>query len=181
MSDWTFRRLIACCAPALLVACPERASDRSLISPAQSVAQPDKDLASPGAGRLDPDAYVYIAKKPLVSLALVESRGLRTQTLPSVINNLALQVDSCLRQRFLERSAQSPPLLAATEEGAVRIVLAISAEGSVVGVNVRTSNDMHSPTVLICLVAKAKATRFEVSQPLERPGLALEALWRVGE
>lgn len=177
----------ACALPAAMAAawmlgCPERPID-SLPPEAPSSSGGTQALDGGAANESD-DAgasdYEWVVKRPHVTVALAEARGIDKERAKRGVEALANAFEGCLRRRAAERKR---------DDGAARLIVAIDGQGNVSGVNLRVDGEVSGPVALLCFVANAKAQNYGAplrpqagaSDEGRAPGLALEALWKSGE
>lgn len=129
----------------------------------------EEERREPGAGA---DAYEHVARRPHVTVALAEARGLDKDEVKGATERIADRLEACAREL--------PP----SEGGVVRVVARIGDDGAVDGLNVRVEPG-HAPTALRCVIAPIKLLVFNRGAAAEkRPegsvarGLAIEAEWR---
>lgn len=164
--------------------CPERPMDSlppevpsssgGAAGASDAGATSESDDAGAGAGD-----YEWVVKRPHVTVALAEARGIDKERAKRGVEGLADAFEGCLRRRAAERKR---------DDGAARLVVAIDDQGNVSGVNLRVDGEASGPVALLCFVANAKAQNY--GRPVRSeagvdegraPGLALEALWKSGE
>jgi hypothetical protein len=163
---------------ALLWGCPERPADSAYEAPrefdASSPPVPSahamgdagpSNAASDAA--TDPGGYEWITKRPGVTVAIAEARGVERARLETVGAAIADAFSRCVRERA------KPP------SGALRLVIALQESGVVTGFNLTASEDARV-LALVCFVAPAKAQNYGMVQKTDRtPGVAFEAVWNV--
>ncbi len=169
-------------AAAWMLGCPERPID-SLPPEAPSSSGGTQALDGGAANESD-DAgasdYEWVVKRPHVTVALAEARGIDKERAKRGVEALANAFEGCLRRRAAERKR---------DDGAARLIVAIDGQGNVSGVNLRVDGEVSGPVALLCFVANAKAQNYGAplrpqagaSDEGRAPGLALEALWKSGE
>lgn len=172
--------------PALLAAlamgCPERPVDSLPPEVPSSSGAPSAGDAAIATEADDAGAsdYEWVVKRPHVTVALAEARGIDKERAKRGVEGLADAFEGCLRRRAAERKR---------DDGAARLIVAIDDQGNVSGVNLRVDGEVSGPVALLCFVANAKAQNYGmplrseagVADEGRAPGLALEALWKSGE
>lgn len=143
-------------------------------APAASATDAGAGSENDAAGAND---YEWVVKRPHVTVALAEARGIDRERARRGVEGLADAFEGCLRRRAAERKR---------DDGAARLIVAIDDQGNVSGVNLRVDGEVSGPVALLCFVANAKAQNY--GRPVRgaddegrAPGLALEALWKSGE
>ena len=175
--------LLLATAAAFSMGCPERPMDSlppevpSSPAPAASASDASAESENDDAGAND---YEWVVKRPHVTVALAEARGIDKERAKHGVEGLADAFEGCLRRRAAERKR---------DDGAARLIVAIDDQGNVSGVNLRVDGEVSGPVALLCFVANAKAQNYGRPVRAEAgaadegraPGLALEALWKSGE
>lgn len=173
--------LLLATAAAFSMGCPERPMDS--LPPEVPASGGVASTTDAGAGSESDDAgandYEWVVKRPHVTVALAEARGIDKERARRGVEGLADAFEGCLRRRAAERKR---------DDGAARLIVAIDDQGNVSGVNLRVDGEVSGPVALLCFVANAKAQNY--GRPVRAdgaadegraPGLALEALWKSGE
>jgi hypothetical protein len=156
----------------LLGGCPERPVDSAYeVQAVDGGGVPSLPPASArtatDGGISDQGGYEWIAKRPGVTVAIAEARGVDRARLEAVGAVIADAFSRCVRER------RTPP------SGALRVVVALQESGVVSGFNLTASEDARLLAVL-CFVAPAKAQNYGVLQKTDRaPGIAFEAVWNL--
>ncbi len=167
---------------ALAMGCPERPMDSlppEAPGPQASAATTTDGGAAPEPEDAGGNDYEWVVKRPHVTVALAEARGVDAERAKRGVEGLADAFEGCLRRRAAERKR---------DDGAARLIVAIDDQGNVSGVNLRVDGEASGPVALLCFVANAKAQNY--GRPVRpdagtasegrAPGLALEALWKSG-
>jgi hypothetical protein len=114
------------------------------------------------------EAYEYVARRPLGTVALAEGRGLSTELSSGAVDRLADTLQSCAGE--LQRQGK-------LVSGAVRVVALIGQDGLVSGVNVKVAPGAAA-NALLCVIAPLKLLTFPPSEAdAGARGMAVEAAW----
>ncbi len=114
------------------------------------------------------DAYEYVARRPLGTVALAEARGLSRELSSATIDRLADTLQSCAADLQMRGKLVS---------GAVRVVAQIGPDGLVTGVNVKVAPGATA-NALICVIAPVKLLTFPPSDgDAGVRGMAIEVAW----
>lgn len=115
------------------------------------------------------DAYEYVARRPLGTVALAEGRGLSPELSSGAIDRLADMLQSCAGE--LQRQGK-------LVSGAVRVIAQIGPDGLVTGVNVKVAPGATA-NALLCVIAPVKLLTFPPSSADAGAlrGMAIEAAW----
>jgi hypothetical protein len=166
---------------AFVGACADRVVDGA---PPETPSASASGPATTGDATRTEDGYLWVIRRPHVTFALADTRGVSAASLALTFRGLAAQAESCIAQRIAEGAVRP------REVGALRIVVALDARGNVSGTGVRISNDALAPTALVCFIARVRASTFSAVDSTEqspthrdpsqdaRSGFAVEALWR---
>ena len=158
------RASLAAASAVLLAGCANRPAD---------VAAPSTDprggaiVAEVGDAQAS-DSYVYVARRPRVTIARAEARGITEAEGIAMVERLAADFSGCAA-----RLAAEGHLVA----GAGRVVMVAGPRGMPEGFNVRLApgGDV-AQNALMCLIAPAKMLVFPTSDGGQR-GLAIETTW----
>lgn len=114
------------------------------------------------------DAYEYVARRALGTVALAEGRGLSAELSSAAIERLADTLQSCAAD--LQKRGK-------LVSGAVRVVAQIGPDGLVTGVNVKVAPGATA-NALICVVAPVKLLTFPPTETdAGARGMAIEVAW----
>ena len=114
------------------------------------------------------DAYEYVARRPLGTVALAEGRGLSSELSSAAVDRLADTLQSCAAD--LQKRGK-------LVSGAVRVVAQIGSDGLVTGVNVKVAPGATA-NALLCVIAPVKLLTFPPSDgDAGARGMAIEAAW----
>ena len=122
-------------------------------------------------GAADADRYVYVARRPLGTVALAEARGLGDDDVRRVVDHLADALDACVRDQARRGSGAS---------GAARVVVDVDDGGVIGAPRVTVSPGPGAQAgALLCVVAPLRMSSFLTRSGGEGAtrGLALEATW----
>lgn len=150
---------LAAGALALLPACPQRA--------VQDVV-PDTHEVRADAGAPSPEGYVHVVKKPHVTMALAEARGIGDEAGAAITEALAARFEECAAK--LQAEGQ-------LVEGAARLVAVAGPTGRAEGFNLKLApGGPVAQNALLCLMPPAKLVVFPDSDGGQR-GVAIECTW----
>jgi hypothetical protein len=147
---------------ALVAACSP--SPRDVVPKSRDVrVQPGGDAG------VNPEAYVYVARRTHGIVALAEARHMTDAEARAIVDRVANDMQEC---------AQRLEAQGTLVEGAARIVAVASPNGTPL-LNVRLApGDAVAQNALLCLIAPVRAISFpRNASPNAPPGLAIEATW----
>ncbi len=139
-------------------------SPRDVVPDSRDVRiQPGSDAGA------NPEAYVYVARRPHGVVALAEARHMSDVDAKEIVDRLANDLEEC-SQRLLAQGT--------LVEGAARIV-AVAGPNGTPALNVRLApGDAVAQNALLCLVAPVRAITFpRATTSNATPGMAIEATW----
>jgi hypothetical protein len=146
----------------LTLGCPGKPSDVAIDPPSPS----GRVVADHDVGAHD--GYVYVARKPHVTIALAEARGITEAEGIAMVERLAADFSGCAA-----RLAGEGQLAV----GAGRVVMIAGPRGMPEGFNVRLAPGAAiAQNALMCLIAPAKTLVFPPADASQR-GLAIETTW----
>ncbi|MFO0677342.1 MAG: hypothetical protein U0169_12475 [Polyangiaceae bacterium] len=161
-------------------ACGPRVADVAPPSEGRTIALPETDGPLPrspvgGAPETKGDGYEHVARRPLVTVGLAESRGLDRTAATALVERLADVADTCLTNLGAEGHLG---------DGALRIVVEWNEDGSLAGADRKFSPGGGSlATGLLCLVhpvqsiVLAPRAKGDGGVSSRRRGVAIEATW----
>lgn len=142
---------------ALAAACPK---------PVENVVPETREVRADASAPAE--GYVHVAKKPRVTVALAEARGVATEVGVAMTESLASQFDECATA--LEREGK-------LVSGAARVVVVAGEAGRAEGFNVRLApGGAVAQNALRCLMPPAKLLVFPDGDGGQR-GIAIECTW----
>jgi hypothetical protein len=118
--------------------------------------------------------YEHVARRPHVTVAVAESRGLERAEVASVVESIADRLEACTRE------------LSPEQGGVVRVVARVGDDGAVDGLALPVQSG-HVPTALRCVVGPVKLVVLHVPigdagagnvRESAARGFAIEAEWR---
>jgi hypothetical protein len=167
MSGW---RASVAAVIVFLGGCPDRPADSAIERPRVS---PDASVAEvPASPHTGDDDYEFVASRPHIKIGVAETRGLAKTRVHPVVEGLAETFAKCLAAR---ENAPSTP-----RRGALRLVLAVGANGQAEGFNLNVAEEARG-AALVCLVAPARAQNYGQAEAsnARTPGVAIEAVWNL--
>ena len=130
------------------------------VDPADAPAQPAKD------------AYEYVARRPLGTVALAEGRGLSREISQRATDRVA---------DALQRCASDLAARGKLVKGAGRVVALIAPDGNLSGLQVKVAPGTDvAANAILCFIAPIKSLTFPVADADAgngQRGIALEAAW----
>jgi hypothetical protein len=143
-------------------------------SPGRDVVPVSKDITNNAVGTDGPkpvDAYEYVARRKLGTVALAEGRGIPKEVAGRAVDALADRLQACAAD--LEKSGK-------LVRGATRVVAAIEPDGSVNGLNVKVSQGKAAAAnAILCVISPLRALTFPAvdGDAGGARGIAIEAAW----
>ena len=113
-----------------------------------------------------PQAYSYVARKPLIAVGLADARGVSEEEAHAAIDRLAEAASACLRSRPNVTS------------GAARIALPIDPGGITGAPDVTFSPEGAAPIGMLCVLAPLRLSSFSpASADAGERSLTVESAW----
>lgn len=148
--------------------------------PGRDVVPVSKDIRGNGTavgtdGPKPVDAYEYVARRKLGTIALAEARGLPKEVAGRAVDALADRLQACATD--LEQRGQ-------LVRGATRVVAAIEPDGTVNGLNVKVSQGKAAAAnAILCVISPLRGLTFPAVEGDAggARGIAIEAAWEGAE
>ena len=151
----------------LATACGGGGGTRDIATESRDVRGVDPHDAPPAK-----DAYEFVARRPLGTVALAEGRGLSRDTAERATNSVADAMQRCAADLAAQRKLV---------KGAARVVALIAPEGNLSGLQVKVAPGADvAANAILCFIAPIKSLTFPVSDAdagSGQRGIAFEAAW----
>ncbi len=144
---------------------------RDVVSPSVNTQPPRANANGPDAAapaNTSREGYVYVARRPHVTVGLAEAREMDATEANRVIDSLAESFETCAAKLDAEKKLGP---------GAGRLVVLVDEKGHVTATDAKLAPGSEvAEAALLCLVAPARALAYPPGKGSRR-GMAVEAMW----
>jgi len=167
MSRLAPRTLVLLLAGASIASCSAGGGARDVVPESRDVRGVDPATAPPA-----PDAYEYVARRPLTTVGLAEGRGLPREVAQRATDSVADAMQRC----GADAAAQGKWV-----KGAARVIARIGPDGNLSGLQVKVSPGTEvAANAILCFIAPIKSLTFspaDADAGTTPRGIAFEAAW----